>query len=209
MFTGIVQSQAEVYSFLIEQQIARLWLKASPEVISDLETGASIAINGVCLTVVEFYLKAQHAYLAFDVIQESLVVSNLANLTQGDYVNLERSLKVGDELGGHILSGHVHCQSELVKVDAKEKNTSFYFKTPVSYKKYMFDKGFIAINGISLTLGKVTDEHFSVHLIPETLTRTNLAKLGLGDMVNLEFDQQTITIVTTTERMNFADISNR
>ncbi len=203
MFTGIVQSQATVISFKLANNLARLVIKTSAEFINGLETGASIAVNGVCLTVVEFSQgEGSSATIAFDVIDETLAISNLALLTVDAEVNIERSLKVGDELGGHIVSGHVHCQAALIAKQATATNCRLTFELPGKWQHYVLAKGFIAVNGISLTVGeKVNADAFCVHLIPETLARTNLSQLAIGDKVNLEFDQQTITIVTTIERL--------
>ncbi|WDE09605.1 riboflavin synthase subunit alpha [Thalassomonas haliotis] len=205
MFTGIVQSQAEVLAIKTKNNLCRLTLATALKDIEQLELGASIAVNGVCLTVVEFAsVDKNHAYISFDVIDETLAVTNLGVLTPNDRVNIERSLKVGDELGGHTVSGHVHCQAELIEKHATSSNCRLVFACAADWMKYILPKGFIAINGISLTLGEVVDNQFSVHLIPETLARTNLNQLSVDDKVNLEFDQQTITIVTTLERMNLA-----
>ncbi|WDE02981.1 riboflavin synthase [Thalassomonas viridans] len=205
MFTGIVQSQAEVLAIKTENNLCRLTLAVELNLIERLELGASIAVNGVCLTVVEFApLDEQRAYICFDVIDESLAVTNLGALAVKDRVNIERSLKAGDELGGHIVSGHVHCQAELIEKHVTSGNCRLVFSCAADWMKYLLPKGFIAINGISLTLGAVEDNRFSVHLIPETLARTNLSELAVNDKVNLEFDQQTMTIVTTLERMKLA-----
>ena len=205
MFTGIVQSQAEVLTIKTENNLCRLTLAVDHKAIESLELGASIAVNGVCLTVVEFSpLDEKRAYISFDVIDESLAVTNLGALILSDRVNIERSLKVGDELGGHMVSGHVHCQARLVDRQETSENCRLDFSCSPNWMKYVLPKGFIAINGISLTLGEVVDNRFSVHLIPETLARTNLSHLAVNQKVNLEFDQQTITIVTTLERMKLA-----
>ena len=202
MFTGIVQSQAEVISVTTANKLSRLVIGVDRHLISQLQLGASLAINGVCLTVVTFDEQADEQYhIAFDVIDETLRVTTLDQVVAGDWVNMERSLKVGDEVGGHMVSGHVHFKSTLVKRDETATNTTLYFSCENPWLKYVFDKGFITINGTSLTVGKVTDTMFNVHLIPETLTRTNLGKLNVADKVNLEFDQQTMTIVNTIERM--------
>ena len=107
-------------------------------------------------------------------------------------------------MGGHIVSGHIHCQAQLIDKVQSDDNCSLVFSCDERWLKYVLEKGFISINGISLTVGKVNKNHFSVHLIPETLARTNLSELGLDDPVNLEFDQQTITIVTTIERLKLS-----
>ncbi|WP_085299633.1 riboflavin synthase subunit alpha [Cognaticolwellia mytili] len=202
MFTGIVQSQAEVISIITKNNAISLKIAVEHQYVQNLETGASIAINGVCLTAVEFgVLDAENSFIVFDVIDETLRVSNLADIEVGSKVNIERSLKVGDEIGGHMLSGHVHTQASVNKRIESSDNCTLSFGLAVEYQKYIFAKGFISINGISLTLGTEVGEHFSVHLIPETLARTNLQNVVVGDKVNIEFDQQTMTIVETIERM--------
>lgn len=216
MFTGIVQSQAEVISIMTNNQLSRLVICVTPLLVSKLEIGASIAINGVCLTVVKYYEQSDSSYaIDFDVIDETLRVTSLGDLTVGDWVNVERSLKVGDELGGHIVSGHVQYKSALIRKEETPTNTALYFECATPWLKYIFDKGFITVNGTSLTIGKIETSieagkeinTFSVHLIPETLSRTNLGKLKINDEVNLEFDQQTITIVKTIERLNLSHLN--
>ncbi len=202
MFTGIVQSQAKVISIKTQNNLCKLVISINPLYAIKLELGASIAINGVCLTVVEFFEQPDKLVsIAFDVIEETLRVTTLGMLTVGDLVNVERSLKMGDELGGHIVSGHVHYMSTLVNRVDTATNTTLYFECDTPWLKYVFDKGFITLNGTSLTVGELKDNTFSVHLIPETLSRTNLGKLVVGNKINIEFDQQTITIVKTIERL--------
>lgn len=201
MFTGIVQSQAEVYSVKYENNFMHLIIDVLPEYIENLTLGASIAINGVCLTVVKFEQVHQRAYISFDIIDETLAKSNLSKLSPQDFVNVERSLKVGDEIGGHIVSGHVHTKASLVDKIVTETNCCMRFKVDEPWHKFILSKGFITVNGISLTVGEFSKGVFAVHLIPETLARTNLASLNINDEVNIELDQQTMTIVTTIERM--------
>ena len=205
MFTGIVQSQAEVIAIISKNNAIRLKISLENSLIDNLAIGASVAINGVCLTAVEFgSLTTENSYISFDVIDETLRVSNLADISVGSVVNVERSLKVGDEIGGHMLSGHVHTQAVVVNRIDSADNCTLSFTLVPEYKKYIFAKGFISINGISLTLGADVTDLFSVHLIPETLSRTNLQNASIGDKVNIEFDQQTMTIVDTIERMSLS-----
>ncbi|MDG1753174.1 MAG: riboflavin synthase subunit alpha [Thalassotalea sp.] len=201
MFTGIVQSQAEVYSVKYENNFMHLIVEVMPEFIENLTLGASIAINGVCLTVVKFEQVNNRAHISFDIIDETLATSNLSKLNRQVFVNFERSLKVGDEIGGHIVSGHVHTKASLIEKNSTETNCCMRFKIAEQWHKYVLSKGFITVNGISLTVGEFSEGVFAVHLIPETLTRTNLAALNINDEVNIELDQQTMTIVTTIERM--------
>ena len=207
MFTGIVQTLGQVFSYKIENNLCRLVVSAPTKYANSLELGASIAINGVCLTVVEYIAKQESdsTHISFDVIDESLRVTNLSSINTKDYINFERSLKVGNEMGGHLVSGHVHALAKVNKINKTSTNCAITFElqhdTSKDGRKYIFEKGFITINGVSLTLGKVTDNLFTVHLIPETLQRTNIGLLNVDDQVNIEFDQQTITIVDTIERM--------
>lgn len=202
MFTGIVQSQAEVIAIISKDNAIRLTVALAPSLIENLEIGASVAINGVCLTAVEFgELDNGSSFISFDVIDETLRVSNLVDIKLGSKVNVERSLKIGDEIGGHMLSGHVHTQAVVTERKDSQDNCTISFTIAPEYQKYIFAKGFISINGISLTLGAEVADTFSVHLIPETLSRTNLQFVGIGDKVNIEIDQQTMTIVETVERM--------
>lgn len=206
MFTGIVQTLGHVFSIKIVNDMARLVIEVKSKFAQHIDLGASISINGVCLTVVEQHqINNQLSHIAFDVIDETLNVTNLSTLTEGDVVCFERSLKVGDEIGGHIVSGHIHCTAQLIDIKKQDSNTRLTFtlidEENSHFQRYLFEKGFIAINGISLTLGKVTQNSFIVHLIPETLERTNLSRLSITDTVNIEFDQQTMTIVKTIERL--------
>lgn len=197
MFTGIVQTQATIFSVSDQGSFRHLVIKTEPQFLQNLAIGASIAINGCCLTVVEFNDSQVH----FDVIDETLRLTNLGLLSEGDTVNLERSLKVGDEIGGHAVSGHIHCQGKVTKIDTSGNNVAMWVELPEQYTPYLFAKGFIAVNGASLTVGQVDANYFSLHLIPETLRLTNLESTQVGDSLNIELDQQTITIVETVERV--------
>ena len=202
MFTGIVQSQAQVISKNSENNFVRLKVLVKSSLISSLEIGASIAINGVCLTAVDFgKYDNNQSFVEFDVIDETLRVTNLGAVSDNGSVNYERSLKVGDEIGGHMVSGHVHTMVELTKIESTELNKALTFRCDNQWNAYILPKGFITLNGVSLTIGKVENNKFTVHLIPETLTRTNIGTLKEGDKVNAEFDQQTMSIVETLKRM--------
>lgn len=207
MFTGIVQSQGIVIALNLRDNFLQLTIEVDKSFISHLEKGASVANNGVCLTVTDFGERAENkAFICFDVIDETLRVTNMSQLSVGSRLNIERSLKVGDELGGHIISGHVHTRSTLVERIDKKDNCQLKFSCPAQLCKFVMAKGFIALNGISLTVGDVDKESFWVHLIPETLQRTNLANFVIGDQANIEFDQQTITIVNTLEKMKLTTL---
>lgn len=206
MFTGIVQTQAIVDKIQHRSDFCQIQLQVAAVYLVALEKGASIAINGTCLTAVEFYCQNEQGFVLFDVIDETLRLTNLGLLKVGDKVNFERSLTLGKELGGHILSGHIHTTATISSISQSENNCAMHLMLPAPWGSYVFSKGFIAIDGISLTVGQQKlhpDQscEFSLHLIPETLAVTNLGQRQVGDKVNIEIDQQSYTIVQSIERI--------
>lgn len=205
MFTGIVQTQATLVAVEEKDQFRHFTIATEEKFLSQLQIGASIAINGCCLTVVQFALAnpqfGGQATVQFDVIDETLRLTNLGALQPGDTVNFERSLRVGDEIGGHQVSGHIHTCATLVEVNTTANNWEMWLEFDAKWSRYVFAKGFISVNGASLTIGQVRGQQFSLHLIPETLRLTNLGNAAVGTQFNLEFDQQTMTIVETVERV--------
>jgi riboflavin synthase len=139
--------------------------------------------------------------VAFDLMQETLRVTNLGVLKVGDEVNVERAARFGDEIGGHAMSGHIFCQAKVVDVIETPDNRTLWFKLPPEAVKYVLTKGYIGIDGASLTVGQVDGPRFCVHLIPETLSRTTLGVRTPGEWVNIEIDPQTQAIVDTVERV--------
>lgn len=198
MFTGIVQAQVEVKDVVQRDNFVRLTLQASPALLGMLQRGASIAVNGTCLTATEFDEAA--GWVSFDVIDETLQKTNLGTLRPGNRVNFERSLKFGDEIGGHIVSGHVSGTAEILQIDRSMDNCAIQLSFPAELATFIQPKGFIAVDGASLTVGKIEGYSFWLHLIPETLAVTTLGHKQVGDRLNLECDQQTVTIVQTVER---------
>lgn len=198
MFTGIVQGTAPVVSIDEKSNFRTHVVKFPQELLPDLELGASVAHNGCCLTVT----KVEGGLVSFDLMKETLRITNLGDVTVGSVVNLERAAKFSDEIGGHLMSGHIICTAEIVKILTSENNRQIWFKMPnPELMKYVLHKGFIGIDGISLTIGEVTKSRFCVHLIPETLQRTTLGVKRLGDKVNIEIDPQTQAVVDTVERV--------
>jgi len=197
MFTGIVQGTAEVVAIEEKQQFRVHVLRLPTELLPGIELGASIAHNGCCLTVT----RVDGDLVSFDLMQETLRVTNLGGLKVGDRVNIERAAKFGDEIGGHSMSGHIIALAEVLEVIDTPNNRTVWFRLPAEYTRYVFTKGYIGIDGCSLTIGEVKDSAFCVHLIPETLQRTNLAWRKAGDAINIEIDPQTQAIVDTVERV--------
>ena len=157
MFTGIVQTQAKVAQLHDRDNFRQLVVEVEPEYLNQVALGASIAINGCCLTVVAF----TRTTVSFDIIDETLRLTNLGQLIIGDKVNFERSLKVGDEMGGHYVSGHIHCTGAVVKRQQSADNLALWIEFPEHFKSYVLAKGFISVNGASLTVGQVESNRFS------------------------------------------------
>ncbi len=199
MFTGIVQGIATVESITSKPGLVTFGIRFPEEWTTGITTGASVAINGACLTVTA----QEDNQLWFDAMQETLRATTLGDLQSGDAVNFERAARIGDEIGGHLLSGHVHTTARVVGREQTENNCTLTFEVPEQWQKYLFPKGYIAVNGASLTIGDVDGNRFNVHLIPETLRATTFSELSEGDLVNIEVDSQTQTIVDTLARIGY------
>lgn len=198
MFTGIVQGTGTLVSVDEKPNFRTHVVKLPQDMLAGLVLGASVSHNGCCLTVTEI----NEDLVSFDLIKETLRLTSLGHLKVGDLVNLERAARFSDEIGGHLMSGHIICTAEIAKILTSENNRQIWFKMPhVELMKYVLHKGFIGIDGISLTIGEVTRSRFCVHLIPETLERTTLGTKRLGDNVNIEIDPQTQAVVDTVERI--------
>ncbi|MCF7499102.1 MULTISPECIES: riboflavin synthase subunit alpha [unclassified Pseudoalteromonas] len=200
MFTGIVQTQALVEHIATQEGVLRLTLNVKDAYANNLAIGASIAINGCCLTVVKFEkISQENTIISFDVIDETLKLTNLGLLKVNDMVNFERSVTFGTELGGHIVSGHIHTMAEILAITHTQDNCKIQLAIENTWQKYVLYKGFVSVNGASLTVGEVDEKGFWLHLIPETLAITNLDRYSVGDRLNIEVDQQTYTIINTVE----------
>ena len=195
MFTGIVQGRGEIVSIESGNEITTLRIRVPST--EGLAIGASISIDGVCLTATEF----AEGIVSFDVIPETLEKTTLGELEVGGLVNVERSLRYGDEVGGHLLSGHIIGRGIISKADPVGDGAQYTILSPPDARKYIVSKGYVGIDGISLTIGDVHDDGFDLHLIPETLRLTTLGEKQVGDAVNLEIDSTTMMIVETVERM--------
>lgn len=183
MFTGLIEDTCKISSFTITGEAALLTVETSLPV-TEICIGDSIAINGACLTVTA---KGTHN-LSFDISPESLSKIVRRKFAGGCRVNLERALKMGDRLGGHIVSGHIDCTGELIRSENRSSNYQLYFAIPIKSARYLIEKGSVTIDGISLTVNSVTDNGFSVNIIPHTYKMTTLSDLQIGDKVNIETD---------------------
>jgi riboflavin synthase len=190
MFTGIVQEIGEIKECNKTSSGKTIEVFATNSFKENLKKGASVSVNGVCLTAVS----SSNGNMIFDVIKETLRITNLDDIQVGSLVNLERSLKYGDEVGGHVLSGHVSCkaQSSLIQNDGE---IELRIECPKEWLNFIFLKGYVAINGASLTVAKKEKGSFSVFLIPETLSATNLSESFENSFLNIEVDQSTYSSV--------------
>ncbi|MAP59272.1 MAG: riboflavin synthase [Euryarchaeota archaeon] len=195
MFTGIVQGTAKIVDIEQKESIRTIFIDLPN--VELLEIGASVSIDGVCLTATEI----NDGIVSFDIIQETLSRSTLGDLEIGGVVNFERSLKFGDEIGGHLLSGHVIATGLVQDKVETGEGLDLSILMPLSIEKYIMEKGYVAIDGISLTIGKVDDLRFNLHIIPETIRQTKINSKQVGDAVNIEIDSMTQTIVSTVERL--------
>jgi len=184
MFSGIVESIGEVIN--VENNINNFNIDIKSNFRNELSIGESVAHNGVCLTVTHIHKETYRV----NCIKETLDKTNLGKLKVGDKINLERSLKVNDRNSGHFVQGHVDCSGKCIHINKVEGNIYFRFKYPKKFKRLVFQKGSICINGVSLTLAKIDDENPSleVYIIPHTYNETTFKYLQLNELVNIEFD---------------------
>jgi riboflavin synthase len=196
MFTGIVAASCEIVSTDQGEEVRSIVVDLSGY-DDDLEIGASVAIDGVCMTVVS----SIDGHVRFEAIPETLERTTIGLLKQGSQVNIERSLRMGDELGGHILSGHVMTTARILQRTLKGEGIDLLIEHQVETKPYILEKGYVAIDGMSLTVGEVESEGFNLHIIPETLRITTIGAKAEGDLVNIEVDSRTQAVVDTIRSM--------
>lgn len=184
MFTGIISSMGTVGTMIRTSAGLRLTMDVDFD-LDDVEIGASISHAGCCLTVVS---KQGRSY-DLDVSNETLSLTSLGQWQEGSKVNIERALKIGDELGGHIVSGHVDGLAKLVSVKQDGDSYRLTFEAPAPLHRFIAPKGSVALDGISLTVNEVEGQTFGVNIIPHTWLHTTLSKTSVGDSVNLEVDR--------------------
>lgn len=199
MFSGIVQACIPVVEVETKPGLVTFSVELEAQHAEGVTHGASIAIDGVCLTVT----RQQGRRVTFDAIEETQRLTTLGGIDAGRRVNIERSVTAQDEIGGHTVSGHVHTTALITAIDHSENNQVGHFQVPAEWLKYIFPKGFVALDGCSLTVVDVdkATSTFTVHFIPETIRATTFGFKLAGDRVNIEVDQQTRAIVDTVERV--------
>ena len=202
MFTGIVTEKGIVDSYdASSSNVISVVITASEGFVENMELGASVSVEGVCLTVIEIISNSK---MKFEIIPETINITSLSDvLNKGKNVNLERSLKVGDEIGGHILSGHICSTAEILERIETGDCIDILLEINSEWMRYVLPKGYIALDGISLTVGSTNTEKCTcwVHLIPETLSRTTISDKSVGNLINVEIDNQTQAIIDTVERI--------
>ncbi len=187
MFSGIIQDIGKLKNFKSNEILINTSLD-----LSDCKIGSSIACNGVCLTAISIQKLDHNNYnFSAELSEETNLKTNFSHNNFSNYINIEKSLKVGDEISGHFVYGHVDCVTEIIKINKLESSWNFEFKINNNNKimqKFIVKKGSIAINGISLTISETTSKSFSISIVPHTYENTNLKYAKENDLVNVEFD---------------------
>ena len=184
MFTGIIEDTAVVVKDVEDAGEGKRISLTRPEALEDINNGESINVSGACLTVEEFGEETVSFFLA----EETLEKTWFSEISKGDELNIEKSLTPDDRMGGHIVQGHVDTPAEILEIEELEEGWNFKFQKPNKLENLLVHKGFIAVEGISLTVTDIDEESFSVTVIPETWNRTNFSDKNEGDKVNLEPD---------------------
>lgn len=199
MYTGIVQGLGRVVSLTPTVSGLHITLRIPPTLLHDLQIGASVSVDGVCLSVVTI----DGELVSFDAIHATLERTNLGDRRVGDVVNVERSARQGDENGGHAMYGHVSDTARIssIQLDGPRAHVELHVREP--WRRYLFPRGFLSINGCSLTLAEADAErgYCRVNLIPETIRVTGLFQYKVGDCLNIEVEQQTQVLVDVIERV--------
>ncbi|MFT4893014.1 MAG: riboflavin synthase [Candidatus Nanohaloarchaea archaeon] len=183
MFTGLVEETGEIASIKNAGEGKRIVVEAE-EFFEDSEIGDSINVSGACLTIEKFTESGVEIFLAGETLEKTW----FPELSEGDQVNLEKSLTPQDRMGGHYVQGHVDDVSEIIEIEELEKGRNLHFAIPEKFEQYIVEKGFIAVEGISLTVTQIDEKGFWITIIPETWEKTNLSEKEVGDKVNIEVD---------------------
>ncbi|MBU2328727.1 MAG: riboflavin synthase subunit alpha [Alphaproteobacteria bacterium] len=196
MYTGIVQTVAPIKSIIRHDGYTTFFIELPERLMVDLQIGASVNVEGVCLSVTSM----DSTIVTFDAMDATLDRTNLGGLKTGDGVNIERSAKPTDENGGHNIAGHIATTAELVGAKMEMPGAHVRFRVPDEWAKYVFKRGYLAVNGASLTVAEADGDEFTINLIPETLRQTTFPRYKPGDLLNIEVDHQTLVMVDVVER---------
>lgn len=196
MYTGIVQTVAPVENVVRHDGYTTFYIRFPERLMNELQIGASVSVEGVCLSVTSM----TGTEVTFDAMDATLERTNLGKLKAGDRVNLERSAKPTDENGGHNIAGHIATTAKLVAAKLDMPGAFIRFEVPDEWAKYVFKRGYLAVNGASLTVAEADENVFTINLIPETLRQTTFPDYRVGDDLNIEVDHQTMVMVDVVER---------
>jgi len=199
MYTGIVQAVAPIVSLEDQPGYRRISLTFPADLHEGLHLGASVSLDGTCMSVV----KISGEVVSFDAIAATLEITNVGDRKVGDLMNIERSAAMGQEISGHPMSGHVFGTAVVTAIETRADRNYVWFRVPEAQAKYIFPKGFLGLNGVSLTVAEQdpTTGAFKVNFIPDTLRRTSFPDYKVGDRLNFEIEMQTMIIVDTLERV--------
>lgn len=203
MFTGLIEAQAKVEKIETDNEVTSITLE-KPEFFDDLKKGHSVAVNGVCLTVTNDNPSASEC-LKFDLGAETLAVSSLKFLKENQSLNLERAMKLGERLHGHLVTGHVDAMGTVHKAEFIENGCMFISVSLERKSPFVWPKGSIVLNGVSLTINNVSDNVFDVCLVPETIEKTTLKELNSGDKINIEYDFMAKGVIRASELMGLGE----
>lgn len=196
MYTGIVQAVRPLNAVKVETGRTEFEIEFTEALLDELKLGASVSVEGTCLSVTSI----TGSKVKFDAIPVTLERTNLGGLKTGDLVNIERSAKLNEEIGGHVMAGHIATTAEVLELSLTEEGNRLRFRMPEAWAKYVFPRGFLGVNGCSLTVADVDDGVVTINLIPETLRQTTFSRYKAGDLLNIEVDQQTVVLVDVLER---------
>lgn len=199
MYTGIVQEIGTVENIKKIDGYKKIKILCTEEFLHNIKVGASVSVNGTCFTVTSYGV----CDFLIDAVNATLEITNIDHLKKGDRVNLERSSVIGAEVGGHLISGHIYGVGKILEINKKEGHSSLWIEIQDEILKYISEKGFLAVNGASLTIEKINSKNNTVkiNLIPETIKKTNIFDYKEGDLLNIEIDNQTKVIVDTIQRI--------
>jgi riboflavin synthase len=196
MYTGIVQAVRPLLDVTTYPGHQQFTIDLNGELLDELKIGASVSVEGTCLSVTEI----DGTQVKFDAMNATLERTNLRFFKAGQGVNIERSAKMNAEVGGHLMAGHIATTAEIVQLSIEETGAFITFRMPPQWGKYVFPRGFLGVNGCSLTVADVEDNLVTINLIPETLRQTTFAHYKAGELLNIEVDHQTMVLVDVVER---------
>lgn len=196
MYTGIVQAVAPILKLEQHAGYLSFVIDFPHKLTTHLQIGASVNLEGTCMSVTSI----DGTEIGFDAMNATLDRTNLGQFRVGDSINVERSMRPSDENGGHNVAGHISTTAELLDVTTDGAQPKITFRVPKAWSKFIFERGFLAVNGCSLTVAEAADDIFTIYLIPETLRQTTFGTYRCGDHVNIEVDQETMVTVQVMER---------